>query len=238
MSGGDADHGGRSKRLCTGLGNAQPWPTGRIQWDGSQILSEQSPYDTSRCDSNIFDIQECSTSVVDFEHVSLQHVGDFQGQISFQSHQSLPCPLSHHNPRPSCLEVGDSRPSSYHRDPVVQAPLYPTSNSYDFLNPPSSVTSPRRTATSDIPQARDPHHQYHQSDVGTTPQDGLQDSATDGTSDLQNSGDTKIEETSYELCLGLVGQICFWDEILGRGHTVLAVGLIDLGPGAILALKL
>ncbi len=73
------------------------------------------------------------------------------------------------------------------------------------------MTSSRRTATSDIPQAGDPHYQYHQSGVGTTPQDGFQDPATDGTSDFQNSEDTGIENTSYELCLGLVGQL-----LLGR----------------------
>ncbi len=213
INGGDA---GRSKRLCTGLGNAEPWPAGRTQWDGSQILSEQSIYHTSHYESNVSDASESFTSAVDIENVSRQHVGDFQGQFLFQSHQSLPCPLSHHNPRPSWLEVVDSTPSPYHRVPVVQTPPYPTSRSYDSLNPPSSVTS-SRTATSDIPQAGDPHHQYQQSGVGTTPQDGFQDPATDGASDFQNSGDTGIENTSYELCLGLVGQICFRDEILGRG---------------------
>lgn len=208
INGEDPEHDGRSKRRCTGLGNAsEPRSMVQTQWDGS--LPEQSPYDRSRYNSNTFDVQGRSASAVDFDDVSWQHVGSVQGQTYFQSHQNLPWPSSDYNPQPSWLEVVDTAPSSYHRVPDAQAPLHPASNAFESWNPPSSVTTFQPTPTSDISLRGESH------DVGAIPKHGCQDSSCDSTSELKKGGDTVHEDTSYELCLGLVGQVCFWDEALG-----------------------
>lgn len=218
----DTDHG-RSKRLCTGLSNgSEPLSTVQAQWVGSQILPEQSSYDiTSRFNSNTFDVQGRSMSGIDFDGVSRQCVGNVQGQTLFQNHRNWPWPstLSEPNSRPSWPEVVDTTSSSYHQVPDFQATPHPASKAYDSRNSPNSVITFQPIPTSNIPPGGNPYDQCHQIDVGTTSQHGCQDSASDGTSKLEKSGHTWHEHTSYELCLGLVGQICFWDEVLGPRNS-------------------
>lgn len=218
MNGGNPGHTGRSKRLCTGLGNAsEPRSTVQTQWAHSQTLPEQSPSNVARYESNIFDVQACSASPVHFNNVPRQQVGSAQPQTLIQDHQHSPWPSSNHKPRPSWLEVVNSTPSAYHQVPDVQAGAHPASNEYDSWNPPSSVISFQPTPTSNTPHEGYPDDQYHQWDVGTIPQHGCHDSVSDGTSEPKKSVDTGLEDTSYELCLGLVSQACLWHKVLRPG---------------------
>lgn len=223
---------GRSKRLCTGLSNgSEPWSTVQSQWAGSQILPEQSSYDPSRYDSNTSGVLGRSASAVDFDGVSRQRVGNVQGQTLFQNHRNWPWPSSEPNPRPSWLEAVDTTPSSHHQVPDIQAPPYPASKVYDSRDPPSNVISLQPTPKSNIPYGGNPDDQYPQSDVGTISQHVCQDPSSDGNFELEKSGDTGYENTSYELCLGLVGQICFWNEVLGPRNSSRISYKVD--PGAI-----
>ncbi|CAD6594367.1 MAG: hypothetical protein ASARMPRED_009263, partial [Alectoria sarmentosa] len=200
INGGDADTdqglGERSKRLCTGLGNAsEPWSPVQTPSAGSQTLPEQSPYDVSRYDLNCsLDVRGWPALAVD-DDVSRQHVGSVQGQSLFKSHQNLLWPSSDYNPRPSRPEVVYTTPSSCYPVSNVQAPPYPALNEYESWNPPP---------ISNIPHEGNPHGQYHQSDVGTISQHGYQGSVSDGASKTRKSADTGYEDTSYELCLGLI----------------------------------
>ena len=202
--------GGRSKRLCTGLSGAmESWPARQTQWAGNQaqILPEQSLHDVSRYHSSAVNVQGRSAPTVDFCNVSRQHVGTAQGQTLFQIHQDLPWSSSDYNSPPSCLEVVDTTtPSFYHWTPYVSAVEYAASSGYDSWNPPSSASGFQPTPTSITPHAEDIHEQYHQYDYGTTPRYTWQDIASGGTSGLEESMDTRKEDASCELCLGLVRQ--------------------------------
>ena len=202
--------GGRSKRLCTGLSGAtEPWPTHQTQWAGNQaqVLPEQSLYDVSRYHPSAVDVQGRSALAVDFCDVSRQHVGTVQGQTLFQDNQDLPWPSSDYNSPTSRLQVVDTTtPSFYHWTPDVPAVEHATSSAYDSWNPPSSASGFQPTPFSSTPHADNTHEQYHQSDHGTTPQYACQGTASSGTSVLEESMDSGNEDTSYELCLGLVRQ--------------------------------
>ena len=203
--------GGRSKRLCTGLSGAiEPWPTRQTQWAGNQaqILPEQSlHYDVSRYNSSAVDVQGRSASDVDFYNVSQQHVGIVQGQTLFQNHQDLPWPSTDYNSPPSPLQVVNiTTPSIYHRARDFSAVENATSSAYDSWNPPSSASISQPTPTSSIPHVENTHEQYHHSDCGITTQYACQGIASGGTSEPEESVDTGNEDTSYELCLGLVRQ--------------------------------
>ena len=216
----DAD-GGRSKRLCNGLsGDIEPRPTRQTQWAGyqSQILPEQSLYDVSRYHSSIVDVQRGSATAADFHDVSRQHVGIVQGQTLFQNHQDLPWPSSDCNSPTSRLQVVDTTtPSFYHWTPDVPAVEYATSSAYDSWNPPSSASGFQPTPTSSTPHTQNTHVQYHKSDCGTTPQYAFQDIGSGGASEPEESMDTGNENTSYELCLGLVRQRSLDCDFLATG---------------------
>ena len=202
--------GGRSKRLCTGLSGAmEPRPTRQTQWAGNQaqILPEQSLYDVSHYPSSAVDVQGRTAFAADFYNVSQQHVGIVQGQSLFQNLQDLPWPSSDYNAPPSRLQVVDSTtPSFYHWAPDVPAVEHATSSAYDSWNSPSSASGFQPTSTSSIPHAANVHEQYYQSDCDTIPQYACQDIASGGTAEPEESVDTGNEDTSYELCLGLVRQ--------------------------------
>ena len=204
--------GERSKRLCTGLSGGielEPRPTRQTQWAGtqSQILPEQSLYDVSQYYSSVVDVQARSATTADFHDVSRQHVGIVQGQTLFQNHQDLPWPSSDYNSPTSRLQVVDTTtPSFYHWAPDAPSVEYATSSTYDSWNPPSSASGFQPTPTSSTPNPQNTQAQYPQSDCGTTPQYAFQDIPSGGASEPEESMDTGNENTSYELCLGLVRQ--------------------------------
>ena len=205
--------GGRSKRLCTGLsGGIEPRPTRQTQWAGNQaqFLPEQSLYDVSPYHSSAVDVQgsiRSSASAADFHDVSRQHVGMVQGQTLFQNHQDLTWPSSDYNSPASRLQIVDTTtPSFYHWAPDFPAVEYATSSAYDSWIPPSSASGFQPIPTSSTPHVEITHEQYHGSDCGKTPQYACQNVASDGTSEPEENMDTGNENTSYELCLGLVRQ--------------------------------
>ena len=202
--------GGRSKRLCTGLSGAmEPWPTRQTQWAGNQaqISPEESLYEVFHYHPSAVDVQGSSASAADFHDVSRQHVGTVQGQSLFQNHQDLPWPSSDYNSPSSRLQVVDTTtPSFYHSTPDVPAVEHATSSAYDSWNPPNSSSGFQPTSFSSTPHAENTHEQYHQSNYGTTQQYACEDIASGGTFGLEESMDTGKEDTSYELCLGLVRQ--------------------------------
>ena len=211
-NGGDPEHSGRSKRLCTGLGR-EPRSTLQTHSAGNQNSPEE-PFDVSRYNSHILDDGAWSASAIQFNDVSQQHVGSVggvPGQTLFQSHQNLPWPSSDQNPQPSCLEVVDSTYRVHHRPLDARVQTDPISNTYDSWDPPSSVINPQPDPTSaSISYGGDFHDEYHQSDVGTISQQGCEDPVAGGTSEGRNNVDIGHEHTSYELCLGLVGQLFWW----------------------------
>ena len=168
-------NGGRSKRLCTGFGNAsEPGFTSRAR----EIPSEQS--------------SSYSSSTVDFDHV--------QSQTLFQSH--------HHN-APSLSpdhavqhEVVGATPSTYNQSLHVQSRLH---FAYDPPYPLSSAVFSQPIVHPDIPHEGTFPDRCHQPDVRTKYQHECQHGST---SNLEKNGDTGHEDTSYELCLGLVSQFC------------------------------
>ena len=207
--------GGRSKRLCTGLsssgagGAIEPRPTLQTQWAGNQaqISPDQSLYDVSRYNSSAVDVQGSSASASNFYNLSRQHVGTVQGQAWFQD-QDLPWPSSDYDSPPTLLQVVDATtPSSYHWAPDAPAVEHAASSAYDSWNPPSSASGFQPTPTSSTPQAENTRGQYHQSDSGMIPQYACHDNASGGTSGPEERMYTRNEDTSYELCLGLVRQI-------------------------------
>lgn len=210
---GNLDDGGRSKRLCTGLGNAsEPRSTIQTQRAHNQVLLEQSPYVGFR-ESSIFVNQGWPASAIEFNDVPW-HVGGVQSPALFQSHQDLPWSSSDHNLRPSWFEVANSAPSAYHQVPDVQDRVHPASNAYNAWNLPNSWTRLQSTPTSNTSHGGTLRDEHHQSDGGTIPQHGRQDSVFDGTLETENRLDTGHEDTSYELCLGLVGHFFLWHEVL------------------------
>lgn len=224
INGGNPAHGERSKRLCTGLGN-ETRPTIQSQQAGSQALPDYSPYDVPGYNSDIFDIQEWSGSAVEFNDVSLQHVGSVQGQTSFPGHQNLPWPsLS------SWLEVADTTPSAYHQVSNDQARIHPTSNTYHAQNPPNSAINSQPTPTSNLSHAENPYEQYHPPDFRTVSENACQNSVSDDTSDPKKSVDTGHIDTSYELCLGLINTATLRVssatlETIPAGHSVVKLDI-------------
>ena len=203
---------GPSKRLCTGLsGGMEPRPTPptlQTQWAANQAqsLPQQSLYNVSGNHSSAVNVQGRSASPFDFYNLSRQHVGTLQGQSWFQDHQDLPWPPSDYDSPPSRLQVVDTTtPSPYHWAPDVPAVENATSSAFFSWNQPSSASGFQPIPTSSTtPHAENTHEQYHQSDCGTTPQYACQDIASGGTFEPEESMDTRNEDTTYEVCLGLV----------------------------------
>lgn len=209
-NGGDPEASGRNKRLCTGLGN-EPRSTVQTHWPGNHNLPEE-PFDVSRCNSQILDDRAWFTSAIEFNDVSQQHIGGVGGvpdQFLFQSHQDLLWPSSDQKPQPSCLEVVDSTYRVHKRAPDARVQTHPTLNAYDSWDPPSSVINPQTepTSSSNTPYGGDFHDEIHQYNVGTISEHGCEDPMADGTSEGRNNVDTGHEHISYEVCLGLVGQL-------------------------------
>ena len=192
----------RSKRLCTGLSDAsEPWSTVQTQCSDSQILPEQSHDDSSRYDSNVFDVQGGSASTVD--GVPWQHVG---------STQNLTNPSSDLNPQPYNYEAGDEirdyTPSAYQQDPFLQTRTDAISNACDPCNSASSVITSQPTPTLNTPDAGGRHG------VSTVQQHGCQDTMSEGTSEATESVAIGHNDKSNELCLGMVRHIYLWHEVL------------------------
>ena len=200
---------GRSKRICTGLGNG-PRSTAQTHWPGNYNLPEE-PFDLSRSNSQILDDQAWSASAIEFDHVSQQHAGGVGGipdQFLFQSHQDLLWPSSDQNPRPSCLDVVDSTYQVHDQAPEGRVQRYTTSNAYDSWDIPSSIIDPQPEPTSsNVPYVGDLHDEHHQYNPGTISEQGCEGPVADGTSEGQNNVDIGHEHINYEVCLGLVGQI-------------------------------
>ena len=208
----DPGPSGRSKRLCTGLGNG-PRSTAQIQWPGDYNLPEE-PFDVSLSNSQILDDQAWSTSAIEFNDVSQQHVGGvgrIPDQLLFENHQDLLWPSSDQNPQPSCLEAVNSTYQVHNWAPDGRGQRHSTSNAYDSWDPPNSIINPQPepTSSSNVPYGGDFHDEYHQYDVGTISEYGCEDSIADDTSEGRRDVDTGHEHISYEICLGLVGQL-FW----------------------------
>lgn len=217
INGENSEHCGRSKRLCTGLGNArEPETTFPIQWSSGAVSQEQSSYDASWHDSGVFDIQRRSASAVDFDpsdHGSRQRVGNVQGQTLFPTDLNPPWPSSDHNLQSPWPGVVNNTPSAYRQVLNIESPLHPASN------PQASATCLKRTATSNVLRGSSPHDQHHVSDVGATFQPESQESTSGTIPILQKDRDTGLEDTSCELCLGLVGQDHLWHEV-NRPQTI------------------
>ena len=207
-SGEDPEPSGRSKRLCTGLGD-EPWPTPQTHWPGNYNLPEE-PLDVSRYNSHTLDDRTWSASAIGLDDFSQQHVGDvggFPGQAWFRSHQDLPWPSSDQDPQPSCFEVVDSTYQLNSRTHDARVQTRPISSAYDPLDPPSSVINPQPEPTSsNLLYGGDLHDEYHQRNAGTISEHGCEDPVADGISDGRSNADIGHEHTSYEVCLGLVGQ--------------------------------
>lgn len=210
MNGEYSKHRGRSKRLCTGFSNAsEPGSAFQSQWADSQMLPEQSH------GSYILEAQEWSSSAVDLDHVSQsrQLGGNVQGQSLFQSHQNELAPSSAYNSQSPWPELASTTSLTYKQPLSAPAPLHPVSNPSHHRNTPSSAITFQPTATFNIPHGENPPDRYHQPDAGAVSQFECQYSASDGTSRLQESGNTGDEDTSYELCLGLVSRVPLLYEI-------------------------
>ena len=208
-NGGDPEPSGRSKRLCTGLGT-EPRSTVQTHWAGNQNLPEES-FSESRYNSQSLDDRAWSTSAIEFNEQHVGSVGGVPGQTLFQSQQNLPWPSSDQNPQPSSLEAVSSTYWFHHRAPDARVQTHSTSNAYDPWYPPSSVINPQPDPTSaeNISYGGDFQDEYLQSKVGTISQHGCEDPVADSISEGRNNVDIGSEHTSYELCLGLVGQL-FW----------------------------
>ena len=204
-SGGDP---GRSKRLCTGLGNG-PRSTAQIHWPGNYNFPEE-PFDVSLSRPQILDDQAWSASAIEFNDVSQQHVGGIGGvpdQSLFQSHQNLLWPSSDQNPQPSCLEVVESTYEVHDWASDARVQRHPTSNAYDSWDPPSSVINPQPEPTFfNVLYGGDLHDEHHQDNPATISENGCEDPVADGISDGRDNVDIGHEHTIYEVCLGLVGQ--------------------------------
>ena len=203
VTGETPEHGGRSKRLCTGFSNiSQPFHN---QWASSQIPPEESFSDTYCDDSNG---QARSTSAAEFEGVSRQRVGNnIYSQTLFQSHQNAPSPSSGHTARHSWLDIVGVSPSIYHQHPNPHTPLHPSSDACGALRPSSGAIDCQTIAIPDTSNGRYPPGQCQRSDVGSIQHHDLQDSTTDGSSRSPKSGNSEHNNRSYELCLGLVSPI-------------------------------
>ena len=214
INGENLENSGRSKRLCTGFRNASE-PESRFQPHSArgEVSADQSFFDASRYNVNTSIVQERSASAVDLDDhddVWRQRVGNIQNQTLFQSPQNAQWPSSVHHPQSSWLEVVTTTPSAYNQLPESQ---YPASNECDFLYPPSSAISLQPTLTSNTPHEGYPPKQCHQSDVDTIYLHERQGLTSEDASRFKKSGETGHEDTSCELCLGLVGPACLWHEI-------------------------
>lgn len=196
-------------RVIPWIGNG-PRSTAQIHWPGNYNLP-QEPFDVSRSVSQILDDRAWSASAIEFNDVSQQHVGGVGGvpdQFLFQSHQNLLWPSSDQIPQSSCLEVVESTYEGQDWAPDARVPRHPTSNAYDSWDPPSSVINPQPEPTSsNVPYGGDLHDEYHQHNPGTISEHGCEDPVADGISDGRENVDIGHEHISYEVCLGLVGQI-------------------------------
>ena len=214
INGGTPEHGGsgRRKRLCTGFGNAsqqQPEFTVQTPWANHQISPEHSFSEAFRYDSSV---QAGSTSVS-----TVNEFGDFwrQGGGNIHSHQNTPSPSSGHTSRRPLHEIVGATRSTYHRVPDVQAPLHPASNACGSPHLSGSAILCQPTASPNILRGGDPSHRCHQPDVGAIYPHDCQEITPDEASRLQKSGNSEHKDTSYELCLGLVGQVHLSCEVLG-----------------------
>ena len=214
INGGTPEHGGsgRGKRLCTGFGNAsqqQPEFTFQTPWASNQISPEYSFPEASRYDLSVQAGYNSGPSVDDFGDVLRQGGGNIP------SHQCTPSPSSGHTSRRPWLEVVGATCSTDHRVPDVQAPLHPTSNACGSPHLSGSAILCQPTASPNILRGGNPSGRCHQSDVGAIYSHDCQESTPDEVSRLRKSGNSEHKDTSYELCLGLVGQVHLSHEVFG-----------------------
>lgn len=209
INGENLEQGERRKRLCTGLNNAVgPGGPYQAHWASNEISQENPFYDASRYESNIVNVQACSSSTVDLDDVSWQRVGNAWGQTLFQSYQiqNAPWPSSIHPSQHSWLDVVTTTPTEYLQLPEIQPPLDHASDACDFPYPPSSATSLHPNSTSNTQHGGNPLDPRHQSDGDAVYPHEDQVLTSEGAVRFQNSGGGGHEDTSYEVCFGLVGQ--------------------------------
>ena len=192
--------GGRHKRLCTRFSiSSQPESTFYTQCASGQTFLEQA-YSDSTCRAST--VHSRWTSAVDFDGVSRQRVGNIQGQTLFHpntpSHSSL---SSDHGPRPSWPEEAGATGPTYHQITDIQASLHPASNAFGYPHPSDSTILLQPTAKPNVSS-----DWTGLPEIGAIRQYDCQEPTSGGSSRLEKSGDSE-QKTTYEVCLGLVGQV-------------------------------